>query len=156
MELVVGMGEYMVSGKEDDIIKTFALASCVGITAYSPLKKVAGMAHVVLPSPISDEDEAQRPGYFAETGIPLLIDKMCREYGCLKGELRIHIYGGADSVRNNDIFNVGRKNIQAVLYTLSGMGLAIHKADLGGNESRTLTMDVETGTVTVSRQPMRI
>lgn len=156
MELVVGMGEYIVSDKGDDIIKTFALASCVAVTAYSPVKKTAGMIHVVLPSPLSMEDQLERPGYFAETGIPLLMDKMCKEYGCLKGELLIHIYGGADSIRDNDVFNIGKRNILAVISTLSGMGLSVHEADLSGSESRTLTMEVETGTVKVNRQPIKI
>jgi chemotaxis protein CheD len=156
MDLVVGMGEYIVSDKEDDIIKTFALASCVAVTAYSPVKKVAGMIHVVLPSPMNIKDQVERPGYFAETGIPIFMNKMCREHGCFKGELQIHIYGGADSIRDNDTFNIGRRNIKAVIATLSGMGLNAHKADLSGNDSRTLTMEVKTGTVKVSRQPIKI
>lgn len=156
MELVVGMGEYKISDRESDIIKTFALASCVAVTAYSPMKRVAGMIHVVLPSPLDKKDRKERPGYFAETGIPLLMDKMCRDYGCLKGELRIHIYGGADSAREDDVFNVGRRNIEAVTAVLSGMGLNVHMADLSGSESRSLAMEVETGIVKVNRQPIRI
>lgn len=156
MELIVGLGEYIVSNKEDDIIKTFALASCVAVTAYSPAKKVAGMIHVVLPSPLNIKDQAERPGYFAETGIPLLVNKMCKEYGCLKGELQIHIYGGADSTRNNDFFNVGRRNISTVISILADTGLSVHMADVSGEESRTLTMEVKTGTVKVSRQPIKI
>jgi chemotaxis protein CheD len=154
MELVAGMGDCIVSDKEDDIIRTFALASCVGVTAYSPVKKVAGMVHVVLPSPLDTKDQVERPGYFAETGIPLLINKMCREYGCLKGELEIRIFGGADSIRDNDIFNIGKRNIEAVVSSLSGMGLSVHKVDLGGSESRTLKMEVKSGIVNVNRRPI--
>lgn len=156
MELVVGLGEYIISDKSVDIIKTFALASCVAVTVYSPAKKVAGMIHVVLPSPLNIKDQAERPGYFAETGIPLLLSKMCKEYGCLKGELQIHIYGGADSTRIDDFFNVGKKNITTVISTLANMGLSVHMADVSGEESRTLIMEVKTGTVKVSRQPIKI
>ncbi len=156
MELVVGMGEYIVSDKEADIIKTFALASCVAVTAYSPAKKVAGMIHVVLPSPLEIRDHIKRPGYFAKTGIPLLIDKICREYGCMKEELRIQIYGGAASIRGNDSFNIGKRNIEAVLATLSDIGLTVHEADLRGSESRTLIMYVESGSVKVNRLPIQI
>lgn len=156
MELVVGMGEYKISDREKDVIRTFALASCVAVTAYSPLKKVAGMIHLVLPAPLDKSDRLERPGYFAETGIPLLMNKMCKDYGCRKGELTIHVYGGADSVRENDVFNVGRRNIEATISTLSRMGLNVHMADLSGNESRTLAMEVETGVVKVNRQPIKI
>ena len=67
MEHVVGLGEIVVSGSEEDIIKTFALASCVAVTVYSPSNKVAGMIHIVLPHPYDSKDYEERPGYFAES-----------------------------------------------------------------------------------------
>ncbi len=154
MEHVVGMGEYRVTDKEDDILRTFALATCVAVTAYSPMRRAAGMIHVVLPAPMDHKDRAERPSYFAETGIPLLINAMCRNFGLRKEELQIQMYGGADSMLHQDIFNVGKKNIDAVKYALLNMGLTICKADLRGNESRTIAMDVKTGSVEVHRQPI--
>ena len=154
MVRIVGMGELVVTDKEEDILRTFALASCVAVTVYSPERKTAGMIHVVLPFPLDSKDRKERPGYFAETGIPLLIDKMCNEYRCRKEELLIHMYGGADSMRNHDIYRVGNKNIDAVKNILMKMGLPVCKADLRGNESRSLVMEVKTGSVEVYRQPL--
>ncbi|QHQ63354.1 archease [Anaerocolumna sedimenticola] len=154
MELTVGLGEYIISDKENDIIRTYALASCVGVTAYSPVKKMAGMIHVVLPYPFDNNDRKERPGYFAETGIPLLINTMCIKYGCRKEDLVIQMYGGADSRFHNDVYNVGRRNIDAVKHKLYELGLKIHKDDLHGIESRTLIMEVKTGLVRVYRQPI--
>lgn len=156
MEIAIGLGEYAVSDRENDIIKTFALASCVAVTAYSHVKKVAGMIHIVLPYPMDTNAKAKQPGYFAVTGIPMLLKKMVQDYSCMAGELRIHIYGGADSIRDNDVFKVGKKNIEAVVSTLSDLGLSVHKSELGGNVSRTLIMDVKTGTVKIHRQPIMI
>ena len=156
MELVVGMGEYLVTDREEDIIRTFALASCVAVTAYSPARKAAGMIHVVLPAPMDLRDRLERPSYFAETGIPLMINAMCRKFGLKKEELYIHMYGGAESVLPQDIYNVGKKNIDAVKYALLAMGLTIRKADLRGSDSRTITMDVKTGSVDVYRQPIML
>ena len=152
MEHIVGMGEYVVSNKKGDVLKTFALASCVAVTVYSPLRKASGMIHVVLPVPLNSKDIVERPGYFAETGVPLLINNICQRYGCHKEELDIQMFGGADSANNQDIFKVGRKNIDAVRNSLAGMGLNVKRADLHGNESRTLQMDVNTGEVKISRQ----
>jgi len=154
MELIVGMGEYFISNREGDILKTFALASCVAVTAYSPTQKAAGMIHVVLPAPFGDKDVIERPAYFATTGIPLLIGEMCQRYGCLKEELQIQMFGGADSIMSQDVFKVGMKNIDAARGSLLGMGLTAVKADLRGNESRTLEMDVKTGTIKIFRQPI--
>ena len=156
MEHVVGMGEYLVTNNADDIIRTFALATCVAVTVYSPARKAAGMVHVVLPAPLDNKGGAERPGYFAETGIPLLINTMCRNFGLRKEELQIQMYGGAESIIPQDIFNVGRKNIDAAKYTLLSMGLTVCKADLRGTESRTIAMNVRTGNVEVYRQPILI
>ncbi len=156
MELVVGMGEYLVTDREEDIVRTFALASCVAVTAYSPARKAAGMIHVVLPAPMDLRDSFERPSYFAETGIPLMINAMCRKFGLKKEELYIHMYGGADSVLPQDIYNIGKKNIDAVKHALLVMGLTIRKADLRGSDSRTITMYVNTGSVDVYRQPIML
>ncbi len=152
MDRIVGMGEYAVSNEEADILRTFSLASCVAVTVYCPLRKAAGMIHVVLPSPLTEKDKKTRPSYFAETGIPLLINEMCRKYACGKGELCIELYGGADSGMKQDVFSIGKKNIEAVKRTLHLMGLSCRKEDLRGTRSRTLALDVKTGSVEVSRQ----
>ncbi|MDD4493593.1 MAG: chemotaxis protein CheD [Eubacteriales bacterium] len=154
MDLIVGMGEYIVTDNEDAVIRTFALASCVAVTVYSPLKKVAGMIHVVLPSPLYDRDGKNRPGYFAETGIPLLIDAMYKQYGCSKEELQVQMYGGAESLFSLDIYNIGKKNIDTVKKTLSKIGLVVQKTDLRGNDSRSISMEAKTGLVVVHRQPI--
>ena len=154
MDLIVGMGEYIVTDNEDDVIRTFALASCVAVTVYSPLKKVAGMIHVVLPAPLHDRDVKNRPGYFAETGIALLIDAMFNQYGCSKEELQVQMYGGAESMLSLDIYNIGKKNIDTVKRTLSKIGLTIQQSDLRGYDSRSISMEAKTGLVAVHRQPM--
>lgn len=156
MRVVVGIGQYAVSNDETDIIKTYALASCVAVTAYSPAKKAGGMIHVALPYPMSRAEGHPRPGCYATTGIPLLIDKLCRELKCHKGELKIQIFGGADSINTKDAFNIGQRNIEAVTKTLAELNLKIDKAEVGGTNSRTIEMDMNTGDVKVSLQPIII
>ncbi len=154
VEHVVKMGQYIVTDKENDTIHTFALASCVAVTAYSPAKKAAGMIHVVLPFPLGCRDSVERPGYFAATGVPLLINAMCGQYGCEKEELQIQMFGGANSIDNQDVYEIGMKNIDAVKNSLHSMGLEAQKTDLRGDESRTLEMSVKTGKVHIYRQPL--
>ncbi|MCX7745695.1 MAG: chemotaxis protein CheD [Clostridia bacterium] len=156
MELIVGIGECAVSNKEADSIRTFALASCVAVTAYSPLNKVAGMVHVALPFPTDIRDINSRPCYFATTGLPVLINKMCKLYGCLKGELKIGLYGGANSINNDDVFNIGKRNIEALVCTLDSLCIKIHSNETGGILSRTLEMNVATGIVKVFTHPIHI
>ncbi|KJS20563.1 MAG: archease [Clostridiaceae bacterium BRH_c20a] len=155
MDKIVGIGEYAISNRREDIIKTFALASCVAVTAYSPSKGVAGMVHIALPSPPHNEDSSISPGYYAVTGVPLLINKMCTVYGCTTDELKIGLYGGANSIRE-DIFKIGKKNVVTVKNILQNMNLLIDIAEIGNTLSRTLAMDVSTGKVKITLLPITI
>jgi chemotaxis protein CheD len=156
VQRIVGIGEMIVSNNIEDIIKTFALASCVGVVAYSRIRKVGGMIHIALPKPANNIDATGRYCYYASTGIPRLIEQMCKHYGCLKGELAISLYGGADSIRNNDIFNVGKKNLESVRKILQEMNLKFDDTETGKNVSRTIELDICTGRVVVSYQQIKI
>jgi chemotaxis protein CheD len=50
--LHVGIAQYKV-GFEGDILVAQALGSCLGIVLFDSRQRVAGMAHVLLPAPLS-------------------------------------------------------------------------------------------------------
>ncbi|MDF2984951.1 MAG: cheD1 [Eubacterium sp.] len=156
MKSIVGIGEYAISHNKENSLKTFALASCVAVTAYSPIRKKGAMIHIALPEPDTETDRMVRPGYYATTGIPLMIEKLCSDHGCTKGELEIQIFGGAESIRKNDIFNIGKRNIEAVVETLYNLNLRISGAQVGGKVSRTIELDINTGKVDILTQPIGI
>lgn len=154
MDKIVGIGEYVISNGSEDYIKTFALASCIAVIAYNPLMKVAGMIHIALPAPADRKEGMRRPGYYATTGIPLLINKMCQEYGCKIEDLKIKLFGGALSIRNDDYFKIGSRNFSAVRDTLAKMNLRVTEAQTGGTVSRSLEMDVRTGSIRMTTLPI--
>lgn len=145
-----------VSNVLEDSIKTFALASCIGVVVYSTFRRAGGMIHIALPAPHSIEEAINRPCYYASTGVPILINQICKQYGCVKGELRISLYGGANSIRSDDAFNIGRKNLEAARHILQKMNLKFHDAETGKNVSRTIELDILTGQVDVFYQQIRI
>jgi chemotaxis protein CheD len=156
MNLVIGLGEYAISNDTNATIKTYALASCVGVTVYSPFKRVGGMAHIVLPRPFDNHFINPKPAYYASTGIPLLINKMLNDYKCFKSELIVQIYGGANSVNENDLFRVGKKNLDEVFRLLDNMNINKTVIDIGESYSRTIELDIGTGNVNLSRQLLKI
>jgi chemotaxis protein CheD len=155
MDRIAGIGEYIISNNQEDILKTYALASCVGVTAYSSTKRVAGMIHIALPTPKVGPNPAIRPGYYAATGIPLFFNKLCLEYGCNLNELRINLYGGSSSI-NEDVFQIGKKNVNIIKKLLLDMKLYYDIDDTGGYISRTLFMNVVTGEVKTITHPIII
>lgn len=150
--LVVGIGEYCVSNDPDDIIKTFALGSCVAVIMYDKIKKIAGLIHIALPySEISDEKREKLPGYFADSGLPLLLDEM-KKKGALFGNMWIKMVGGANVLNTKYNFDIGIRNVLAVKKILWKYNLGITAEDVGENKARTCMMHVGTGDIVVSSQ----
>ena len=157
MKKIAGIGECIVSNNRDDVLITCALASCVGMTVYDPEKNAAGMAHIALPAPDRSNDNGSiRPYYYASTAVPLLISRMCDQYGCAENRLKIRLFGGADSLREKDMFQIGRKNLSVIKDLLAQMGLRYDASETGGKYSRTLEMDVSSGIIKLTLQPIRI
>ncbi len=107
MDMIIGIGEYTITDDINAVIKTYALSSCVALTVYDPIKKILGMVHIVLPScEIMHNGGDINPAYYADTAVPMLINKVCLGYGCNKEGLELKLYGGAKSVRKKDVFNI--------------------------------------------------
>lgn len=156
MDIIIGIGEWAVSNNQEDVLKTFALASCVAVTVYSPIRRVGGMIHIALPSPPFTGGIPDRKGYYATTGIPLLLHEMRNRYGCNKGELDIQLFGGARSVSDRDVFQIGQRNLDTIQGILKGLHLKYRATETGGTYSRSLRMEVATGRIEVTYQPIRI
>lgn len=153
---IVGIGEYIISSEKEDVIKTYSLGSCVAMTIYCPKRKISGMAHIALPSAINEQDLIDRPAHFADTAISLMLNKFCYTYGCSTNDLQIGIFGGALSLRKNDSFKIGLRNVQSIKSILSSKGIPISMDDTGGYCSRTIEVDVGTGLIRIDSQPMII
>lgn len=155
--IIIGIGDHAVTNEYGEAIVTYALSSCIAMTVYSRVRNVAGMVHIYLP------EYSTRPGLtkdnpwaFADTAVPMLIQKVCNEYGCNKNELEIKIYGGAESRNKSDMFKIGRRNVEAANKALSLLNLCTFYSDTGGNNSRTITLFSDTGDVKVHYLPLNI
>ncbi len=143
---IVGIGDYAISNNKNEVIKTFALGSCVAITVYCARANAAGMAHIALPYyDLSGGLGNPKPCYYANTGIPLLLNKISFKYGCMKDDMEIGLFGGANSVRENDMFKIGQRNLEAIKKILKDHGLSYVVSETGGSYSRTVHLEVATG-----------
>lgn len=156
MVKLVGIGEHAISSCTTDTLKTLALASCIAIVLYEPRKQAAGMAHIALPYPATAEQGLIYPYRYASTALPLLLHTMSNRFKSSHASFDIKLYGGADSIRDSDVFNIGRKNIDAIMGTLADLKLRYSYADLGGNKARTIELHVASGAVRVDMLPINI
>lgn len=157
MRIILGIGEWGVSNKSNKILQTYALGSCVALTAYCPKRKTAGMVHVALPSKIKlSKGIEQGLGYYATSAVPLIIEEMRYKYACRPQDLIIRLFGGADALNPIDSFKIGPRNLVAIKNILTDLDLRFEAREVGGHYSRTVELEVATGRISVSRQQMII
>lgn len=141
--ILIGLGEFAVSNTPGDTIKTLGLGSCVAITAVHSVTGAIGMVHVVLPESKTDPIKAaSRPGYFADTGITAMFDELNRLTDA-KGRYLVKLAGGAAVLTvhpANDNMNIGKRNILATKKALWKRGLGALAEDVGGTDSRSVSI----------------
>lgn len=149
--IYVGVGEYAVSNKPSEVIKTLALGSCVGVIVLVPEIKAAGLLHIALPdSSINKKRMQERPGMFADTGIPLLMNDMKKLGYSGNGRMVVKLAGGAAIMDPKNTFNIGKRNLLAVKKILWQYKLGPRAEHVGDTISRTVSVYVDTGKVLLS------
>ncbi|KNZ41224.1 chemotaxis protein CheD [Acetobacterium bakii] len=156
MDTIIGIGELGIIKNPGDRLITYALASCVAVTFYCQEPKVAGMIHVALPRKPDHIKDLRRPGYYAATGLPILMKALVSEYGCDLSRTRIHMIGGASSVRGRDVFNIGQRNTKQIKKILNSRGLGFNTDDLGGTLSRTVELELSKGEINICYHLMAV
>ena len=149
--IYVGVGEYATSVTPGEIVKTLALGSCVAVVILDTNNKSVGLLHIALPeSSINKKRANEKPGMFADTGIPILLEEMQKLGYDGKSKLIIKLAGGASIMDPNNTFNIGKRNVLAIRKMLERFHLGAIAEDVGGNISRSVSIEMNTGKVIVS------
>jgi chemotaxis protein CheD len=144
-DLIVGISDLKISNNDNDVIVTYALGSCIGISVFDPVAKVGGMLHYMLPESSLDEKKArENPAMFADTGIPLLF-KSCYQLGADKKRMIVRAAGGASILDDTNFFRIGQKNIMAMRKIFWKNNVMITSEDTGANHNRTVRLQIATG-----------
>ncbi len=133
------------------ILVTLGLGSCVGIALYDTERRIAGLAHIMLPSSKSINNK-QNPAKFADTAVETLLNMMI-ERGADQKVIVAKIAGGAQmfSFKNNNsnLLNIGKRNVIATKEILNKFGIPLLAEDTGGNFGRTIEFHSDTGILVV-------
>lgn len=139
--------------KNDGVLVTFGLGSCIGIALYDQNSKVGGLAHILLNDSskfVRPGDNSVNPAKFADTAVPYMIEKMTA-LGARKSSLTAKIVGGASLFNfKAESGNVGDKNIEAVRSALKKEGIKISFEEVGGSCGRTVRLFVDSGEVKIT------
>lgn len=145
--LTIGIADMKFAQHSGTLI-TYALGSCIGICLYDPVIKLGGLLHIMLP--LNMETGRKNPLKYADTGLAEMLRQM-EAQGANRSRLVVKIAGGAKmfEVTGGSLGNIGLRNIESVKIQMKKHGLRIANEDVGGTVARTMSMDVETGAITV-------
>src|SRR6478672_5881145 len=139
------MADCKVGHLAGQVLATYALGSCIGLSVYDPKAAVGGLLHYMLPDSTIDPARSQlNPYMFADTGIPKLLEQVCGE-GASRRRLVAHAAGGASIMDPNNVFDIGKRNYLALRKILWKCGILLSSEAVGGGNSRTVRLEVESG-----------
>ncbi len=133
------------------VLRTTGLGSCVGVALYDDMKKVAGLAHVMLPSSEMMKYQEGNKMKYANTAIPLLIESMI-SLGAKEARIVAKLAGGAQMFQFSgamESVRIGPRNIEACREILQVLKISIIAEDTGGNFGRTIELNADTGRLIV-------
>lgn len=147
-KLSVGIADMKIT-RQEGLLITYALGSCIGISFWDPMIKLGALLHIMLPERgRTNNDNVFK---YADSGIAETLRKL-GAYGGTKRRLVCKIAGGAKMFEMKgvgDLGNIGERNIQMVKKIMLSEGLHISGEDIGANYARTMSLDVSTGEVRI-------
>lgn len=147
--LIVGISDMKLAQGPLGVVVTFALGSCLGVSVYDPITQIGGIIHCLLPlSSMSPEKAKENPFTFVDTGVPIFLNQFIKMGGDLTSAI-VKVAGCGHMLDMKHHFNVGQRNHTVLRKILWKNDILISGELIGGTDAKTLSLDLETGTVTV-------
>ena len=149
MKHIVGISDLKITDSKDDVLVTYSLGSCVGLALYDPAVCVGALIHCMLPLSRIDVEKAEaNPFMFVDTGLPQMLDAIYK-MGARRDNLVAKVAGASNVLDAKRLFKIGERNYTVLRKILWKNNILIASEDVGGTKSRTLSLYMSTGRVTV-------
>lgn len=143
--VVVGMGEHRISQDPLDVLVTYSLGSCLGVSVHDPVARVGGLLHFMLPDSRINPDKArEQPSMFADTGLAAFLNELFA-MGATRRTLVVKLAGGSKVLKDGEFFDIGRRNLLMAKKLLWKNDLPVVSERTGGEVSRTLRLRMGEG-----------
>ncbi len=150
--IVVGVSDLQVSRDPRAFIITHSLGPCIGLIVFDSGLRAGGLLHFQLPDSKGREQRAQeKPYMFGDVAVPRLIKKMY-QWGSDLNLLHGSVFGGASMMDDDSVFKIGIKNTRVAKKILWQNSLRVKHEDVGGKSSRTVSIDLGTGIITLQKE----
>ena len=152
-DILVGISAMGVSNDPDSVLVTHNLGSCIAVCVHDPIVRIGGLLHFMLPlSAERAPNTSFRPETYADTGVPMLFERMYA-LGAVKSRIRVVVAGGAAISRATQAAGgvpIGARNHLVLRKMFWQNQVIIAAEDVGGTDARSVRLDVGTGAVTVT------
>ncbi len=143
--VAVDISSMAAAADPTQILVTYSLGSCLGVTVFDPETGVGGLIHCMLPlSKIDPRKAAARPAMFVDTGVPALLQAVY-DLGANRRNLLVKAAGGGSPLGPDEIFKIGQRNFEVLGKVLWKNGLDLRAQCVGGSQARTLALDLQSG-----------
>jgi chemotaxis protein CheD len=155
-ELIIGVGEQMISRDNSAVFALKRLTSAVVLVLRDKESGLTGVSHVSLPGKVSMagdvDEESTKPLQYADQAIPTLLNEMSAQVKSLNN-LQASLIGGSQLFNfggGASALNIGSRNVQAIKTQLAKEGIAVSREDTGGNRARNITVTVVDGVIQIT------
>ena len=101
-KISVGIADMKLT-RQEGVLITYALGSCIGITFYDPMIKLGALLHIMLPEKTNSQDSNILK--YADTGIRLTLSKM-EQMGARRAHIVAKIAGGSTVIGKTISLNI--------------------------------------------------
>ncbi len=139
----VSAGSYFVGPKQPLLLEAY-LGTCVGVAMVDADAGVGGLAHFLLPEPVSLQSAFQ-PEKYAASGMPVFLRALYAA-GSKRDSLKATMAGGALVGPLDDLdlnLNIGGRTAETVETILKAEGIPINRAETGGVFSCCIRLDMQ-------------
>ena len=138
----VNSGEVAI-GTAETVLRSPAIGSCVVVTAYDFKERIGAMAHIMLPGR-APEKSSEKTKY-AVDAIEQMLNQML-EQGAKANDIEACLVGAGNVLQDEDDA-ICADNVKSITAILAERNIPVRASALGGTERRSVSMDVESGTI---------
>jgi chemotaxis protein CheD len=151
-QVVISIAEMQVSDSPDDVLVTYSLGSCIGLSLYDHEIGLGGLIHCMLPVSKTDPDKAARvPCTFVDTGVPALMQAMF-DLGATRKTLVAKVAGASNLLDRKGMFRIGERNYSMLKKVLWKNRIKIAGEHVAGTVARTMFLCMANGATIVKTQ----
>lgn len=154
--ICVDISDMKMTRNREDVLVTYSLGSCVGLTLFDPLAGIGAMIHCMLPMSKIDPEKARlKPYMFVDTGVAAMLHDMYQA-GAQRQNLIAKVAGAGSPLGKEETFRIGQRNYTILRKFLWKNNILIAKEDVGGSKARTLYLHMADGRTTVKSEGQEV